>query len=806
MWNDLRYGVRALWMNPAFTAATALTLAIGIGLNATLFSILNFLLFKPIPVSDADQVVWMTGATTGPTPARERFTLPDALDFKGAGGAIGDVLAYAGTSMLLRSGAQAMRVEGQIVTANYFAMLGVAPAAGRVLRPEDDAVNAEAAAVMSDGLAKRLFPSAEAAVGKRIDIDGHPFTVAGVTAAGFNGTDILSPADVWVAMSAAHPVAGIRDPMNRDTWWLRAMARLRPDASLAAAQAAAAGVAASIAQANPDSHRGFHVRLVAANGAGPHDRQEFAILAALPAVPLLILLIACANVAGLLLSRGVARSREIGIRAAIGASRLQIVRQLLVESLLLSAVGGVGSFLLLLWSPELVVRFVGAPLAGDLTPDGRVLSFTAVLSIVTAAMFGLAPALRASRASTVAALRSEPGSGGSGRSTRLQRALVSAQLALSLVLLAASGLFLQALQAANQADVGFETRDRVTLSFDLQQQRFPAPRAEAFYRALLERAAAMPGVRSVTFASYVPLGGRVEFTPVFDSARPVDPDARQVTTGINAVGPRFLETMQLPIVRGRALDARDFGPGGNAVVVNETLARRFWPDEDPIGRRIRLGAPDSPARDVVGIARDVVIDEFGEDPRPFVYVPHDGRPDAVSLIAWTSTGEAATLRALERLATEIDPTVAAFDPMTMAQHLANRMDGERGLARIVGAAAFIALGLAAFGLYGVVAYAVSQRTREIGLRMALGARPEDVRRLFMTDGARIVMWGLGAGLLPAMGVALLLSTALFGVNPWDIRALAVAAVLLGAAAMLASFLPARRATRVDPLIALRTDH
>lgn len=803
MWNDLRYGLRALWKNPGFTAAAATTLAVGIGLNATLFSILNFLLFKPIPVADANRVVWIAGATSGATPVRERFTLPDVQEL-GRADALAGVLAFADTRMLVKAATSAVRVEGQIVTGGYFDVLGVPAAQGRALTARDDVAGAEMAAVLSDQLARRLFVSAADAVGQPIEINGHAFTIVGVAPRAFRGPDILSPADVWVPMQAAGAVAGIRTANSRDMWWLRAMGRLGTGAGIGEAQAAISAIAASIARTHPHTHEDFAARLVPANGAGPHDRHALTVLAALPAVPLMILLIACANVAGLLLARGVGRARELAIRTALGASRRQIVRQLLAESALLAGLGGAGSLLLLLWTPDLIVRMIGAPVSGDLAPDWRVLFCTIALSGLTVALFGLAPAIRIARIAGPAALRTATGVTAGG-STRLQRALVAGQLSLSLVLLAASGLFLQTLYEEHRADVGFATEGRVTLSFDLKRQRYPDERAAVFYRTLLERASAIPGIRGVSYASYVPLGGRVEFTPAYPADRPVDPNVQPHTTGINAVGPGFFGVLELPILRGRAFDASDFRPAAATAIINETFARTFFPGGNALGQRIRLGDPNGAPHEIVGVARDVIIDEFGEGSRPFVYVPHDGRADDASVIAWTATGGAATLRALEETVHAIDPAVAVFDPMTMQQHLADRMDGERGLSRLLASAAAIALGLAGFGLYGVVAYTVSRRTREIGVRIALGARTDDIRRLFIADGARLALWGLAAGTLPAIGVGVLLSNVLFGIHPADVRALAAAALLLSAGALTASYVPARRAMRVDPMIALRTE-
>jgi predicted permease len=800
---DLRFGARTLWKNPGFAAVAAITITIGVGLNATLFSIVNVFFFKPTPVADAARLVWIAGATSGPQPPRERFTLPDVLDLR-ASPALTGVMAFGEARMALRAGSRVVRVQGQVVTTNYFTMLGVPTPEGRPLGPADDDAVGETAAVVSNGLAGRLFVSPDEAIGEAIEINGRPFRVVGVAAKGFTGTDVLSAADVWIPMSVAS-IAGISDPYDRNTWWLRAMARVAPEATLPEAQAAASGIAAGIARAYPASHAGWAVRLVPARGAAPHDRSALAPLALLPAVPLVILLIACANVAALLLARSPGRRREIAVRMALGASRRQIVRLLLAESFWLSLLGGAGSLLLLLWSPDLLIALVGAPLTGDPSPDARVVTFTAALTLATTLLFGLVPAMRASRSADPTALRTGGLAGLEVKTTRLQHSLVAGQLALALVLLSASALFVQSLIEAARVDVGFETQGRVTLSFDLGMQRYSHDRATAFYRALVERASQVPGIRAAAYAAYVPLGGRVAFTPVYPQGQTVADEDRPPTAAVNSIGGDFFETLGLPIVRGRPLDARDAAAGSTAAVVNEAFLRAYAAEGDAIGRRFRLGTPDAPPREIVGVIRDVILDEFGERPRPLVLVPHDGNAGEVSLLAWTAGEPAAALRALEEAVHAIDPAVAVFEPRTMTQHLADRLDGERGLTRLLGFAAALSLGLAGFGLYGAIAYTVSRRTREIGLRLALGARVDDVVRLFVRDGMRVAFAGLAAGVPPALGVGVLLSGTLYGIQPTDLRSLAAASVVLALVALTASYLPTRRATRVDPMVALRTE-
>jgi predicted permease len=804
--NDLRYALRRLSKNHGFATAAIVTLAVGIGLNVTVFSILNVLLLKPLAVPEPDRLVWITGSATGPDPVRENLTYPDIVDLGSATDVLSDICAYAETRVALRAGAQAVRVTGQIVTGNYFAAMRVPVASGRSLTAEDDKRGeSEAVAIISHGLWRRLFQGHQDAIGAAIEVNGQPYSVVGVAPPGFAGADILSPADVWLPLSTAARVTSMTHPYERSSWWLRGLGRLAPGVSSQRAAIVLNGVARGIAQANPATHQGFGLQLDAVRGANPGDRSKLGALVILPAVPLSILLIACANVANLLLARGVSRGREIAVRTALGATRWQLVRQLLVESATLAALSGAASLLLSLWTPELLVRIAGAQSSADFSPDIRVVSFTLLMTAATTLAFGLVPALRVSGLSATF-LRAEPGSTAGGtRSARLQRTLVGGQLALSLVLVMADALFIKSVARATRAPVGFETSGLVTLSTDLRMQRYNDERASAFYRALLDRAVAAPGIRSATFAAFVPMGGRVMFMPFYPAGQPVDENARAPRSAVNMIGPSFFDTLRLPIRRGRAIEARDLSATPHVVVINEAMASRLSPGSDPIGLRFSLGSPSSPPVEVVGVAADAVLDEFGETPWPTVYVPHDRQAGEISLIASAGVAPGIALKELEAAIHTIDPAVAVFQPMSMAQHLAERLDGERGLSKLLAVAGAIALGLAALGLYGIMAYTVMRRRREIGVRLALGAQPRDVIRLLVGEGTRLALLGLAAGLIPGLALTFLLSNTMFGVRPADPLAIGGAAALLICTALAASYLPARRALRLDPLASLRAE-
>jgi predicted permease len=801
---DLRFALRLLRRGPGFAAIAIATLALGVGLNSAVFGIVNVLLFRGPAVSDPDRLVWMVSASTEPGGRREGpVTYPDYLDFRARRDVVTDALAYIDMPVALGDGRQAVRIAGQLATANMFQVLGVSPAVGPGFRGDEDrAPGAASVAVIGDALWRRMFGGDPAVVGRAVTINGHPFTIAGVAPARFIGPDVFTRAEIWVPFMM-HEQVVLHGGRGRGDYWLRAIARLAPAVSIERAEATLHGVASAIASAYPDSHDDVTVALSPVGGAGPHEREAVATISALLlGVTGVVLLIACANVANLLLARGASRQREIGVRLALGASRGRVVRQLLAESALLAVGGGAAGLLLALWGADALVRFAAVPIETPLIPDGRVLAFTTATALATALLFGLAPALRASRTDLVPSLKEgDPGSG-RARASRLQRALVVGQLALSLVLLAGAGLLIRSLLEAHAVDVGFGVENRVTVGFDLALQGYSADKARAFSRDLLARARALPGVRAASLGTVVPMGGRVYFTDLRLSGRPVDPDGRQEIIAYNHVWPGFFETLDIEIVRGRTLLDSDMTGTPRVAVVSEAMAQRYWPSDDAIGRRFALGR--GPEVEIVGVARDVLLDEYLETARPYAYLPHAGEAGDLTLVVWSATGGniaplvVAALKAL-------DPNLPIVGPRTIEEHLADRMDGERALSKLLGVAGTLALVLAALGLYGIVAYTVARRTREIGVRIALGAEAHDVVRLFVAEGLRLSLAGVLLGLLPAVAVTYLLRGMLVGIGVGDPPTLAACALILGAVAAAASLAPSWRAARVDPTVALRAE-
>jgi predicted permease len=804
MLQDIRYAWRSLTRSPGFASVAVATLAVAIGLNASLFSIVNVMLFKPLPVERGDQLIWISSASTKPNGPRGNMTHPDVVDLSSIDVFAG-VTAYGPFDASVAAREQALRLEGHVVMGNFFNVLGVEAHRGRLIEAADDRPSADPIIAISYALWQRMFGGADDAVGQTVRVNGRPFTVAGVVAPGFRGPEVLGHVDVWIPVSAAKE-AVMRNPTGRNVWWLKSIARLRSGRTVDEAGAAVRARAVATAQAFPDSHDGFTMRVDAVRGTPPGDRAEVAPLSALLlGVTMTVLLIACANVANLLLVRGIGQGREIAIRVALGAKRARLIRQHLLESGSLAVAGGALGLLLSLWTTDLLIRFAGAPIEADFTPDRRVLWFTLGLSAATALIFGVVPALRASGVAPGAALKTEHGASDARPRSRMQGALVSGQLALSLVLLLAAALFLKSLVSARHVDVGFAARDRVAMSFNLRMHGYSAERAQAFYRTLLDRVRSRPGVRSASLAMLVPLGGRVHMNDLTLPDRPQDPNARRPTVAFNIVWPEFFETLEIRILKGRALNETDMREPATTAVVSEALAQRHWPDRDPIGQRFSIDGPRGPFLEVVGVARDTTVDELTENVTPMAYLPGSRGADDVALLAWIEGEPASALRRLESDVRALDGSVAVFEAKTLQQHLADRFEGERGLSRILGLMGTVALSLAAMGLYGAVAYTVARRTREIGVRVALGAERRDVIGLFIHDAARLALVGLGVGLLPAIGVTALLAGSLVGVRVADPIAMGAAILVLAAVTLVAAYIPARRAVGIDPIAALRAE-
>jgi putative ABC transport system permease protein len=814
---DLRYAARQLRRTPAFSVVAVLTLALGIGVNSALFSLLSAVFLQPLPgVVDAGRLVWVAGLTE-PGGHATNLSYPGYVDFRDRAKSFTALAAFGDTPFSIGGGTTPERVRGQVVSGNFFTVLGTTLAAGRGFRPEEDQTPlTHPVAVISHRYWQRRFGGDPAAVGRQVIINGQPFTIVGVAPRGFNGVDIGEMRDVWVpaAMQAVAMPTMPKLLTAANSWWLKAAGRLAPGATVEQARAEIRTIARQQRLADPKAYEGVTAMVAPMrNGMPPGDGDEAVPIAAFAAaVTALVLLIVCANVANLLLARAVARRREIGVRLALGAGRARLVRQLLTESVVLSVVGAGLGVLIAAWAVDLILAQMPVPL--DVRVNLTVLGGSLALAGATGIIFGLTPALDATRPSVVPALRDDA-VGRSAHRSRLQGGFVVAQVALSLVLLVAAGLFLRSIGKARRVNPGFDATQRIAaVSFDLALQGYDRTRADAFYARALEQARGLPGVERATLANLVPLAGRMVGYEVL-----TEEESRQAIAGRgrrdghvaynSVVWPGFFRTIDLPIVRGREFADADAAGATPVAVVNEVLAERLWPGENPLGKRIRL-SQNEPSIEVIGVAQTAKYDEVSEDPRPYFYLPGPQRRGevaggSISLIVRSRDDATPLLRRLDAMLHAMDADLPLFELRTLDQFVRERLDAKRIGSLVLAIVGAFALLLATVGVYGVMAYSVSQRTREIGVRMALGARNGDVYRLFIGEGARLGLIGVGIGVVLAAALTRVISSMLYGVSATDALTFGGVAVLLGGASLLASWLPARRAARVDPMVALRND-
>ncbi len=810
LFQDLRYAVRALAKTPGFTLVAVSTLALGIGANSSIFTLINAALFRPVPAPRAERLVRLAATNEErATPSfRRAFSYPEFTDYAAQLTSLASLAAFQDIPLSLGSGGEPQRTQGLITSGTYFEVLGFPPAAGRFFTAEDDTPGATPVTVLSHALWRRRFGSASDIVGRAITINGRALTVIGIAPEGFAGTELGLAVELWVPIASAAiamPDGGRLFELRTEPW-LRALGRLRDGVTFGQADAQAQTIGARLAAQYPDMLDENSARVIPLTGGlDPGNRQEaLPVFGLLMAVPALVLLIACANVANLMLARAATRRREVGIRIALGATRGRLLAQLLTEALVVTLFAGSTGLLVSYWLNDVLIAVARIPpeVAVALTPDIRVLGFTAAVALVTGIIFGLAPALGASRADLVPALKGEGGGLGSQvRRSRLVSSFVIAQVALSLVLLVTAGLFLRTLGKALRVDPGVDTRHAVAVSFDLRIQGYDAGRQGAFYTQLLERVRAMPGVTAASLASPMPLGSRLISSPV--AAEGPDQDHANVQVSYAAVWPAYFTAVGTPLLRGRDFTMRDGAGAPPVVIVNETLARRLWPDQDPIGKRLRFGG--EPFLEVVGVARDGKYHELTERPRGFLYVPERQRADLsdITLLVRTAGNPRALLPALGDAVHALDRTLPLFQAITLEDALQQRLDKERGASSVLGVFGGLALLLAAMGLYGVMAIAVAQRTREVGVRMALGAERPRVLRQFVGEGMRLAALGIVIGLVIAAALTRVIAQFLYGITTTDALTFALCAVVLGSVAALASFIPARRAANVDPMVALR---
>ena len=821
MIRDILFGARQLRRQPAFAAAAIASLALGIGLTTTLFSIVNGVLFKQAPVASRGALVELYTGLRSDFP-QMTTSYPDYLDIRAGVSAFDGVAGSGYVRGILSTDTQPQLVMGEAVTPNYFDVLGIGVPRGRGFGAAEDTPPMGApVVVLSHGLWQRRFGASAEAIGSFIRLSGHEYTIIGVAPAEFTGTIPGFRADFWVpvAMVDRFVFSGIQASVDaepgrtrldrRGTRWMFVKGRLAEGRTAAEARAQLDAVFARLQSEYPMTNDKVSGNILPASGVRFHPFVDgYARLAgaALMAAVGVVLLIACANVAGMLLARGAARRREFAVRAALGASRFRIATQLLSEGLVLAAAGGAAGVLIAVWATRtlaglgLGTNLLPVPISFDYTIDRTVLLFALAASAGTALVFGLGPALSSSKLDLVPAIK-DTAEGTGRRGGRMREVLVVGQVALSLLLLVTTTLLSRGLLAARTSDVGFDPDHIASLSFNLQMNGYDVERATALRTRALESIRALPGVEAAAVASRVPLASDINVTGVRVDGFHTQPDD-EALIDVATVGDQYFEAVGIPILAGRGFTVDDVGQERRVAVVNETMARQFWPGHSPIGRRLFPLGAQSPAFEVVGVARDHDVRSVGEAPRPYLHMPAEPER-GIGLVVRTTMPAEAALPMLRDAIRTLEPSVVFTEDATAAQIAAMTLAPTKVAAMAAAAFGGLALLLAAVGLYGVIAYAVSRRTREIGIRMALGAKRGQVLGLVMRQGGRLAGLGIALGVVASAGVARLLDALLYGVSGVDPIAYAAAVAILLLVAGLANMVPALTAARVDPARALR---
>ena len=814
---DLRYGLRMLRKSPGFTAAAVLTLALGIGANSTIFSWIDATLLNPIHgVSHASEYVEVGGVS-----------YLDYVDLRDRNHSLSALVASDLYPMELTGNGQPAHVWGVFSTANYFDGLGVRPVLGRGFLPEEgNKPDGAPVVVLSYHLWKSRFGGERSVIGRAIQINKYPYTVIGVAPPDFVGTQASLRADLWVPASMVEQLHQDNLLPARDSSWLLAFGRLEPGITRQQAQADLNLVMQQVVRQYPDAHRGNNSIMLYPLWRAPFGVNDYihTILLLLFAVSGVVLLLACANVANLLLVRSVGRRREMAIRLSLGASRWRLIRQLLTESLILAFVAGCLAMLFTMWTAGMLGNFVpasGLPIAMNVHANSAVVLVTFVVSLITAALFGILPALRSSAFEPLAALKEESSGAPRGvHKARLSGVLVVAQVAMSLLLLVCAGLFIRSVRAAQKFSPGFNPHNVLLYSYDLRPAGYTSQAGIEFDRQLLVKVDALPGVQSSTLiyrwrASWAALSGADNGGPATQtipltllSAHIVQPEGyvprphESMNVQYAEVAPGYLRTLQIPLLAGRAFSWSDTDNSQLVTIVSEQFAKHYWPGQDAIGKRLQVDGDRWFT--VVGIAQDSDYDRLGEKPKSFFYLPLTQAYFAsVTLEARTFGNPQLLARPVEQAVHSLDADVALYDLTTLDSRIQLSTSTQRMGGAFVGGFGLVALFLAAMGIYGVLAYTTRQRSHEIGIRMALGAEPRDVLRLVLRQGLTLALLGLGIGLAASLAVTRLMSTLLFGVGASDPLTYVGVALLLCAVALLACYIPARRAMKVDPMVALR---
>jgi putative ABC transport system permease protein len=817
---DLRYALRTLFREPGFTAVVVVTLALGIGGTTAAYSAIDAIFLRSAPVTDPDRIVsaymlYPARVTANPAAGDQvgNASYPDYADLRDSN-VLDGLAAFTGIALTLDMNGTPERIEGQAVSGNFFDVLGVPAAIGRTFAPEDDRIGSPVrVAVLSYGTWQRRFGSDPSVVGRSVSLNGNLYNVIGVARRGFGGPELGDAAEVWVPMAlqpeVRPPSAGalrqrfpdMRMLHVRDVRWLGMIGRLPEGSTVAAAAAALDVVGRRLQSAYPESNRDLGATVMPLGDGPGVRRQSRPMLRLLAAAVTLVLLIACANVASLLLARAVTRRREVAVRIAIGAGRGQLVSQWLTESVLLGLLGSAAALVVAYWGIPILYGF-GIPEGVDLSLNLRVLAFTIAIGVTAGLIFGLAPVVQLIRPEAVTALRDEGGTVASGgRATRARSTFVVVQVALSLVLLIGAGLFLRTLQQAYAVNLGYSV-DRMLIATIEPGDRYQPATGQTLYAEVLNRLNALPGVAAAGAARVTVLSGSARTMAVSVDGRPLQQDRSNVIPArANVVSDRYLEAMGIPLLMGRHFQPTDLPASQRVVIVSRSLANRLWPNVDPIGKTLVSASPLV----VVGVVPDTVYRRTTDrQVLPVFYLPLSQNYEAAVTLHVRTTGDPlAILPAVRKIVTDIDPRIALVRPRLLEDEFSRSLTEERTMVQFVGGLSGIALLLAAVGLYGVMAYATRQRTPEIGVRLALGASPASILSMIVLRGLRLVAIGATFGLVAAFVAVRFVRGLLFGVEPTDPVTWTAVVLTLMLVGLLACVVPARRAMRIDPVRALR---
>jgi putative ABC transport system permease protein len=799
IFKDIRYGVRTLARHPGFTAVALITLALGIGANTAIFSVVNAVLLRPLPFDDPERIVWLWD--TQPQLPTAPTSLPDFLDWKEQNRSFEHLAAFQSGNMFLDAGDGTTDSRVGLVTPEMFSLFHVSPILGRTFTDEETMPGRYRVAVLSHSMWKNRFGSDPNVSGRTIQLSGAAYTIIGVMPAGFSYPDRV---ELW------RPLAIDPAKLDRGPHYLRVVGRLKQGVTLAQAQADMSAIAARLAQQYPEKIAGHGVKLEPLTDVVVGD-IGLALFVLLGAVGF-VLLIACANLANLMLARVGGRQKEIAVRTALGASRLRIVRQLLIESIVLAVGGGGAGLLLAIWAVSWLVSLSPdtIPRVNEISVDPRVAGFTLLVSVATGVLFGLAPALQVSRPDLTDALKESGRTTAGLRRNRLRSALVMSEVALSLVLLVGAGLMIRSFAKLNQVDPGFNPARVLTLGVTLLPSKYPADEQVAqFYSQILERAATAPGVLSAGAISELPLSGGNTGDYFTIEGRPAIAKEAEPLTEYRVVTPRYFESMSIPFLSGRDFVESDTRQSPNVVVINDAFAHQHFAAENPLGHRMKLQGQEREPFLIIGVVGNVRDIGLDEQPTPEAYVPFLQDPlsqtyqRSMTIVARTKSDPREVAGSLRSALTSIDKSLPVYEIKPMTEYLRDSLSRRRFNLVLLSVFGAVALLLAAVGIYGVISYGVTQRTHEMGIRMALGAQPRDVLKLVVRQAMLVALGGVAIGLLASLALTRLMKGLLFSVSVTDPLTFAAITLLMTLIALLACLIPARRATKVDPLVALR---